>query len=253
MFTNSHNKADCPNPAVPREFSGTCRLCEKEGHRAADCPDAPPRMCKNCGEEGMSVVVHVKAPVLMPDFSGHSITECKNPRKVDREGVPDVMPDLAWEELVTAARERDLDDVKTAVDKYLKALPTTTFVDLEKAFRAQDLSVHLIAFEREIAATYTNMDLQGNLDRKYTVSYRLSANPMRPKEAEGWPASPEENIERLRDAGIPVDRGIPKCSNCDQLGHTSRSCPEEKQENVDRASVKCFNCDGVGHRVRDCE
>jgi hypothetical protein len=54
------------------------------------------------------------------------------------------------------------------------------------------------------------------------------------------------------DAGEPVDRGIPKCSNCDQLGHISKSCPEEKQENADRAEVKCFNCDEVGHRVRDC-
>lgn len=47
-----HNKSDCPNPAVPQEFTGECRLCAKTGHRASDCPDAPPKVCKNCGEEG---------------------------------------------------------------------------------------------------------------------------------------------------------------------------------------------------------
>ena len=48
-----HNKSDCPNPAVPREFTGECRLCAKTGHRASECPDAPPKLCKNCGEEGI--------------------------------------------------------------------------------------------------------------------------------------------------------------------------------------------------------
>lgn len=163
-----------------------------------------------------------------------------------------MQPEVAWEELITASKERDLDDVKDAVDKYVKALPTTTYVDLERAFRAQDLKLYIIALEREIAATYTNMDLQGKLDKKYTISYRFSDKPMRPKEADAWPPSSEENMERLKDAGIPVDRGIPKCANCDQLGHTSRSCPEAKLEN-ERATVKCYNCDGVGHRVRDCK
>ena len=52
----SHNKADCPNPAVAREFTGICRLCEMVGHRAADCPTAPPKVCKNCAEEGQCAI-----------------------------------------------------------------------------------------------------------------------------------------------------------------------------------------------------
>lgn len=143
--------------------------------------------------------------------------------------------------------------MKEAVKKYIKATPDATYIDLEKAFRNQELNLYIIALEKELAPTYTNMDLQGNLDKKYTASWRKSCRHARPKEKDLWPETPEENMERLKDAGEPVDRGIPKCSNCDQLGHISKSCPEDKQENTDRAMVKCFNCDEVGHRVRDCK
>ena len=145
-----------------------------------------------------------------------------------------------------------MDEVKEAVFQYIKATPDATWFQLEKAFRSQHLNVYLIAIEKELAVTYTNMDLQGKLDCKYTISFRLSNKAQRPKEKDAWPATDEENLERLADAGIPVDRGIPKCSNCEQLGHIYKSCPEEKNENTDRAVVKCFNCEEVGHRVRDC-
>jgi hypothetical protein len=152
------------------------------------------------------------------------------------------MPEVAWAELQKAAAENDIDDIKEAIIKYVKALPETSYTALESAFRTQGLGVYIIALERELAPTYTNMDLQGNLDKKYTISYRLSPKPKRPKEAECWPESPEDNLERLQDAGEPVDRGVPLCGNCSELGHTSKSCPEEKQEPTDQVSVKCYNC-----------
>ena len=186
-------------------------------------------------------------------FPGHAAVECKNPRKIDRSDIADVPAEQAWTELVAASADCDLDDMKEAVMKYIKATPDATYIDLEKAFRTQDLNLYIIALEKELTPTYTNMDLQGNLDRKYSVSWRKSDKHARPKEKDLWPETPEENLGRLLDAGEPVDRGIPKCNNCDQLGHISKSCPEEKQENADRAVVKCFNCDEVGHRQRDCE
>ena len=151
-----------------------------------------------------------------------------------------------------ASDEKDLDDFRVAFKKYIKATPDCTYPQLEMAFRGQRFNIYLIALEKELAATFTNMDLQGNLDKKYTVSFRLSPKHQRPKEKDLWPETPEENLARLQDAGEPVDRGIPKCSNCEQLGHISKSCPEEKVENADRAQVKCYNCEEVGHRVRDC-
>jgi hypothetical protein len=45
----SHTKAECPNPKV---FTGTCRICNKEGHPASACPDKAPEICRNCKQEG---------------------------------------------------------------------------------------------------------------------------------------------------------------------------------------------------------
>jgi hypothetical protein len=186
-------------------------------------------------------------------FVGHNIAECKTARLINRDDVPTMPAEEAWEGVKKAINEGDMDDVQEALKIYLKAVPDTTYVQLEQAFRSQNMDVYIIGLERELALTYSNMDLQGNLDKKYTVTFRNSPGPKRPKERDGWPASAEENFERLADAGIPVDRGVPKCSNCEELGHIAKSCPAEKREPTDKVEVKCYNCDELGHRVRDCK
>lgn len=136
---------------------------------------------------------------------------------------------------------------------YVKSAPETTYPELERAFRAQDVPLWLIAIEKPgLAATLTNMDLQGNLGKKYTVTYRFQWNPPRPRDRELWPANVDENIERLQDAGEVVERGVPMCRNCGELGHIAKSCPQEKFEK-DRVEIRCYNCDEIGHRVRDCK
>lgn len=154
--------------------------------------------------------------------------------------------------IVEAAKEQEVADVKEAVQIYVKANPDTTYAQLEEALRAQDVNLWLIAIEKTVMTTMTNMDLQGNLNKKYTVTYRFNWNPPRPRDRELWPADVAENLERLQDAGEVVARGIPKCSNCNELGHIWKSCPEEKEEK-EKIDIKCFNCDQVGHRIRDCE
>lgn len=245
-----HNKADCPKPRAPP--TGPCRRCNEEGHWSKECPNAPPMVCFDCGS-----AEHLSKEC--PDRSckncgekGHSSTDCKSARLVDRSAFPDMSTEDAWELIKKAVNERDIDDVKEAVQVYVKSSPSTTYPELEEAFRSQKLPLWLIAIEKTgLASTLTNMDLQGELEKKYTVTYRFQWNPPRPRDREVWPKDVEENIERLKDAGEVVPRGVPKCRNCDQIGHTSKSCPEEKLEK-EAPTIKCYNCDTVGHRIRDC-
>jgi len=209
----SHNKADCPNPRVERPPEGPCRHCGEEGHYARDC---------------------------------------KAPRKIDRSSFPDMTTEEAWAVILAAIKERDIDDIKEGVQIYVKSSPETTYLDLEKAFRNQDVGLYLIAIERPIAVTLTNMDLQGFMEKKYTVTYRFQWNPPRPRDRELWPKDLEENFERLADAGEVTDRGKPKCLNCNEIGHIAKSCPQDKIEK-EKQVIKCFNCDGEGHRMRDCK
>jgi hypothetical protein len=182
--------------------------------------------------------------------TGHNAAECENARANLYAEVPDVPAEQAWTAMTAASVERDLDDFKEELLKYIKATPDATYVQLESAFRTHNFTVYLIGIEKELAPTYTNMDLQGNLGKKYSVSFRFSDKHQRPKEKEFWPASAEENLARLADAGEPVDCGKPKCSNCNELGHVKKNCPEEVTENADKAQVKCYNCDGVGKFIR---
>ncbi|KAK4219733.1 hypothetical protein QBC37DRAFT_409635 [Rhypophila decipiens] len=210
----------------------TCKECDSPDHLVKDCPE---RVCKNCGEKG------------------HTVTACESARFVDRSEYADMSPEDAWKLLLKAVNEREVDDVKVAIQTYVKAAPETTYQELEKKLRAEDVKLWLIAIEKAgLASTMTNMDLQGNMEKKHTVTYRFQWNPPRPRDRELWPADVDENIERLADAGEVVPRGLPKCSNCSEIGHISKSCPQEKMEADTVRTIMCYNCDTPGHRMRDC-
>ncbi|KAI0394107.1 hypothetical protein F5Y17DRAFT_274732 [Xylariaceae sp. FL0594] len=229
-----HMIRECPT-APPREFTGECRICKQEGHMAKDCPEKPAEVCNNCQEEG------------------HVALNCQNPRKIDRGHIDEVEADVAWAKIEEAVKDRDMDDVKEAIQQYVKACPGLTYLDLEKGLRNCDIGLFLIAMEApNMVSTLTLMDLQGNLGKKYKVYYRFESKPLRPAERPFWPNDDEENLARLPDAGEPVDSGLSKCSNCNGLGHIAKNCPEEKRE-VDRVTITCFNCGQLGHRTRDCE
>lgn len=185
---------------------------------------------------------------------GHEATDCKAPRKILRDDVPVEVPEKALDMIRQAAVEKDLDDVKAAFLMYAKACPQVTYADMERMFRTENIGVFLIGVERaDLSVTLTNMDLQGNLDRKYTVTFRFQNKPSRPREKAIWPANDEENLARLAEGGEPVDRGIPLCINCRELGHISRNCPTERLEVADDSAVACHNCGSEGHRLRDCK
>ncbi|KAL6921944.1 hypothetical protein ACHAP8_008803 [Fusarium lateritium] len=225
-----HRRAECPNP---QEM--TCRYCKKEGHMRKDCPEAPAMVCENCGEEG------------------HFRKNCEKPRKINRDHIADVDPETAWQKIKAAVAERDVDDAKEAVNEYIKSMHgEITYRQLQEAFIDNGIGLWLISTERTLVQVFTNMDLQGNVDKKYTVSYRFTEQADRPREIEGWPKNREEILERLDDAGEIVDRGLPLCSNCKELGHISKYCTQEKMERADAPKIACYNCGADGHRVRDC-
>ncbi|OJJ49286.1 hypothetical protein ASPZODRAFT_61410, partial [Penicilliopsis zonata CBS 506.65] len=228
---NSHTKAECTKPRV---FKGPCRICNQEGHPAVDCPERPPDVCKNCRTEG------------------HKTIDCKQNRKFDLNNIPDKLPEEAWTIIRKASNERDLADFREGVKVYSKAAPLATFLDMEKKLREDNLKFYIVALEKNPEDTFSLIDLQGKLDCKYVVGYYFSPKPQRANLRERWPASTEENMERLQNAGIPYDRQIPKCSNCNEMGHTMRFCKEERASDYERVEIKCVNCSEVGHRVRDC-
>lgn len=195
----------------------------------------------------------------MMDYSltyllGHTVSTCESARFVDRSKFPDLPLDEAWNKILEAAKEREVDDVKFAIQTYVKAAPETTYQELEKKLRDEKADLWLIAIEKSgLVATMTNMDLQGNMEKRYTVTFRFQWNPPRPRDRELWPSDVDENLERLADAGEVVPRGLPKCSNCNEVGHISKSCPEEKMESDTVKTIMCYNCDTPGHRMRDCK
>ncbi|KAJ5848472.1 hypothetical protein N7455_012429 [Penicillium solitum] len=225
-----HSKSECPKPRV---FKGTCRICEKEGHPAVDCPERPPEVCKNCQAEG------------------HKTMECKENRKFDLNRVADMLPHEGWAAMKKASDERDLDDFREALKIYSKAVPHATWADIERKMREDDFNIYIIAMDAEVDDVMSLIDLQGVLDREFVVGFFFSPKASRGHLRERWPANAEENLERMNNAGILYERKMPKCLNCGELGHISRSCKEERTEN-ERVEIKCSNCDGVGHRVRDC-
>ncbi|EME83300.1 uncharacterized protein MYCFIDRAFT_136456, partial [Pseudocercospora fijiensis CIRAD86] len=232
-----HNKADCTNPRVEREFTGTCNGCGAQGHRKAECPVAPPRRCKVCHQDG------------------HVTSECSANRMHEMFkalGIQDISPEEAWAALEAADKEKDVDDIKNAIFAYTKAYPALTFEDLEQTFRDASMNTFIIAKEQTIADTHTIVNLQGKSGMKYVVSYQFSDKPKRAKFAEGWPASKEDNRIRLAEAGVVMDGLVPKCSNCQQLGHIAKNCEQEKQEPAGKVVITCAVCNAEGHRARDC-
>jgi len=71
-----------------------------------------------------------------------------------------------------------------------------------------------LAQEKPIGDIMCLINLQGKLNCKYVVGFYYSPKPQRAALRERWPASTEENLARLEDAGLPYDRQIPKCINC---------------------------------------
>lgn len=229
-----HAKIDCTNPAVERPFDGSCRHCEAPGHRAKECPLKP---CSKCHGEG------------------HTSATCSVNRvflDLASLGIKDLPIEEAWEMLEKADKERDVDEIKQYILSYAKAYPDVTLQDLEKTFRDNKMNTYLIATEKAVSKTHSIVNLQGKAEQKYVVSVQFSAQPRRAKMAESWPESPAQNLERLAEAGFPLDGKVVVCDSCKEVGHIRKSCPNGGDSAESTAKVMCVHCNEAGHRARDC-
>lgn len=172
---------------------------------------------------------------------------------INRDHVATVSPEDAWAKIKQAVAERDVDDAKEAVQEYMKAMNgTPTYRELQEGLIGNNIGLWFIPLERQLLPIFTNMDLQGNMGKKWSVSYRFSDKPERPVEADGWPGSREEILARLDDAGDPSNSGKSRCSRCGEVGHIAKECAQEPEERKAHV-ILCYNCNGEGHRVRDCK
>lgn len=120
----------------------------------------------------------------------------------------DVSPDDAWKKLKEAATDRDPDDAKEAIQEYVKVLDgAPSYKDIQMRAIEEHNNLWLIPLERGILGAFTNMELQGNTRKKYTVSYRISEKPGRARDRDGWPESKADIISRLDVEGEKVDSG----------------------------------------------
>lgn len=184
---------------------------------------------------------------------GHIRQHCENARLISRDHIATITPEEAWTKIKLAVAKRDMDDVREAVQEYMKSMSgTPTYRDLQEGFIGDNIGLWFIPLERELLPVFSNMDLQGNMGKKWSVSYRFSEKPERPIEVDGWPASREAILARLDDAGEPTNTGKSRCARCGEVGHIAKECAQEPEERQ-APQISCFNCSGVGHRVRDCE
>lgn len=137
---------------------------------------------------------------------------------IDALGIKEMTAETSWQALEQADKDRDLDDFKEAFFAYVRSMPELTIEELEQAFREAEFNTFVIAKQQEVSDMHTIVNLQGIPGQEFVVSFQFSAKPRRVKFSEGWPTSPEENIERLSKAGFVMDGFVQKCRNCEQVG-----------------------------------
>ncbi|KAK8245432.1 hypothetical protein HDK77DRAFT_253210 [Phyllosticta capitalensis] len=128
--------------------------------------------------------------------------------------------DAAWAMLMKADKEKNLDDFKIALKAYGKALLANgqpfELAVLDQAMRDDNMNVHIVAIDKKEKAgdVFTIVDFNGKTGCTYGLSFNFSYKPKRKMAMSGWPKTPEENRERLADAGFVLDRFVTKCLNC---------------------------------------
>jgi hypothetical protein len=122
----------------------------------------------------------------------HDTVDCNNNYSFDMNGIPDMTEGECWNLIKKASDEVDMDDFKDALKALQKSCPELTYPALEKQLRARNHRFYIIALDKDIGGAYTNVNLQGEINKKYAVSFFKSAKPPRPLMVAKWPKDPED-------------------------------------------------------------
>lgn len=151
---------------------------------------------------------------------GHFSSECPQEKRQPKPLLnwahhPEMPAEDAWNLLKEADSTRDLDDIKEAFEVFCRNSPETTIQEIETRFRAEGFTTHLVGMEKEEMYDYlTNVNLQGEIGKQYSLGFQLSAKSRRQKMYQSMLAeSPEENFERLADCGLTVKKNCIVCNH----------------------------------------
>jgi hypothetical protein len=78
----------------------------------------------------------------------------------------------------------------------------------------------------DLQPTLTIVNMKGEPNQEFCLLFRESPNPQVIYDENGWPESPEENMERLKKCGVEVDRKVLFCRRCKGKFHLIPSSSE---------------------------
>ncbi|CAG8734353.1 13679_t:CDS:2, partial [Acaulospora morrowiae] len=248
-----HLSRDCPDSSTYTEDSSrrrNCFKCNKPGHVASQCPESNidnngdrftrNRPCYECGSSdhfaaNCPLKTRKPSPFVNPDPSG-------------------ISPGEAWNRLLKADREKDIEEFRKWLEEYAKVSPHETFQTIESKLREEGCNGRIIAVKREgIPITSCLVDLQGNTGKTYLAQPSFSI-PSGLAPVSGTHAkSSEENFRWLADAGFLSDDPSPVCYNCKEKGHSTKQC-EAPRKDIDRPGrPQCQICSSFDHTTRQCD